>query len=652
MKLPQVQSRSFVPDGGLDLVTPVLLLRDGAAFDASNWECDTVGGVSRIAGYDRYVGGRTPAESDFRIATVSCHSGSISTDQVLRGELSNATMRFAAKYTASTEPRIVAGESNVAIYVTDVHGVFIAGEVLVEADPYAPSSLSLDMPPDPLSTDDAEEVETARVAAEAALRPLMSKPGVTELLDESGERISPYATGSTLGVFVLNDITYVVKQQSREQLEYGVTDNVLFLKPRVNVDQGGTTNREWDIAVDAEDIYGPGSHFEFVLSNLHAPSGPPAVYGVSGTSKAFQFNGTTLTYITTGMTDDRPNHIAVHANRIFLAFGGSLQYSPINTPFGPWVLHLGANELAMGAEITGLLSVTGAAEQTALLISTKDKLLVLYGKSDLTFQLVPFSENTGALPNTMQWMTQPLFQSAYGLTAMSATARFGGFNAATISAAIKPFMDVHRGRATASMICRDKNQYRIFFDDGRAVYTTFREGKLAGSFTVKYRHKVTCSWSCVLSDDTELMLIGTEDGGLYKLDVGSSFAGESIAHHIRFAFNHMGTPRTDKHFKRSVVEIQADRYVSVQLGYDLDYGDRSRDVTEEALVASTEGGVLWDDGYWDDGYWDAADRTPVTIDTPGTGNNISIRVRGDDRLTSPFTISAVIIDYLSRRQRR
>jgi hypothetical protein len=92
--------------------------------------------------------------------------------------------------------------------------------------------------------------------------------------------------------------------------------------------------------------------------------------------------------------------------------------------------------------------------------------------------------------------------------------------------------------------------------------------------------------------------------------------------------------------------------VNIQIGYDLDYGDRSRDVTEDELVESIEGGVLWDDGNWDQGYWDGAGRTPVRVDTPGTGSNISIRLKGDDKITSPFTLSAVIIDYIDRKHRR
>jgi hypothetical protein len=649
--MPAIQSKSFVPEGGLDLVTPVLLLKDGVAFDASNWECDVDGGVSRIGGYDRYVSGATPSEQDFRIATVTCFSGTIPSEQILTGRTSQATMRFAAKYNAidptveGDSVDIVAGDSNTAIYVTNVLGQFVAGEML---DSTAGASLVLDTAPTLLAIENPAAIESARVAAEAALRPLMNKPG---LLFEDGVDVPGLASGHTLGVFVMNDVTYVVKAQNPALTGLGNTDNCLFLQP--------LGNRGWEVALDAEAMPAAGARFEFALSNIHAPALPPAIYGISNTSKAFMFDGSTITYITTGMSPDIPNHMAIHAGRLFLAYGGSLQYCGLLNGADTgvlgddgWLVETGAGEASMGEDITGLLSVTGENGATALLVSTKNQMSVLYGASNDSFQLVPFSDNTGALPNTLQWLGQPLFQSAFGLTAWNATQKFGGFIESSLSAAIKPFVDARRGHASASMVCRDKNQYRVFYDDGRAIFTTFRNGKSAGSFTEKLRHKVTCAWSCVLSDNTELMLIGTQDGGLYKMDVGSSFSGLSIPHHIRFAFNHLGSPRTDKHFKRSIVEIQAQRYVNIQIGYDLDYGDRSRDVTEDELVESIEGGVLWDDGNWDQGYWDGAGRTPVRVDTPGTGSNISIRLKGDDKITSPFTLSAVIIDYIDRKHRR
>jgi len=645
--MPSVQSRPFVPAGGLDLVTPVLLLKDGVAFDASNYECDIDGGVSRISGYDRYVNGPTAAENDYRIATVTCAAGAIFSDQVLRGQTSGATMRFVAKYNEDEYSWVRNGDSNIAVYVTEVFGQFVVGEILLENDNLISASIVLDSVPTLLSTGTPEEVEVARARAEAAVRKLMNLPG--KVSTTATASAATLATGPTLGVVVLNDIVYVAKKQNPD-LTGAV--NVVFLKPQIYTGQGSTTNRDWAVANNAVDIPAAGAKFEFALSSMNAPALPPVIYGVSGTSKAFQFDGTTLTYITTGMTVDKPSHMAVHANRLFLAFKGSLQYSPLNTPFGPWVLKTGADELSMGSDITGLLSVTGENNATALLIATKENLHILYGKSDLSFQVVPFSANTGALPLTLQWIGQPVFQSAFGLTALSATQRFGGFSESTLSGAIKPFIDARRGTAVGSMVCRDKNQYRVFFGDGTGVYTTFSQGKVAGHFTQKFKHRVTCAWSCVLSNDKELMLIGTQDGELYKLDVGTSFAGATLPHHIRFAFNQMGSPRNEKHFKRAIVEVQAQRYVDISLGYDLDYGDASRDVSEDSSVQSAEGGVHWDEGDWDSGYWDAAGSTPITVDTPGNGSNISIRIRGDDNVTAAFTLSAVIIDYINRRHRR
>jgi hypothetical protein len=620
-------------------------LKTGVAGDAQNWECALEAGYSRSGGYDKYVNGKTASEMVFKVAVISVATGLIMSGETLTGASSGATMVFGIGYEGNDPQTVTAGMTNVAIYVTDIDGQFTVGEMLYRDAGLSSATIYLESLPEAVSTGTPAEVEEARATAEAAMRTYMDKPGSGVF---SSSLVTNLTRGATLGVFVLSDIPYVVRAKNPALTTTGNT-NAVFIRPATPDD---SVNRYWEVATDQALIPTDGANFEFVLSNFADPAGPKVAYGVSGTYKAFVYTGAAFSFVTTGMTDDRPSHLAVHGNRLWLSFKGSLQYSALNDPL-TWSPVLGAGELAMGSDITGLLSITGSENKTALLVSTESKLFIVYGSGASDFQLIPFSDNTGALPNTLQWMGQPIFQNIFGLTQMTTSSAFGGFRENTISAPVKTFLDARRGAATASMICRDKNQYRIFFGTS-ALYVTFRDGRPIGMFIQKLKHSVTCAWSCVLSDNTELLLIGTEDGGIYKMDVGTSFAGETIPHYIRMAYNHFKSPRIDKYFRRTIIEARSNGYAKIQVGYDLDYGGNRRDVTEEVSIESPDfgSGGFWDDGTWDVGYWDGATSTPFVVDTPGTGGNLSIRFQGDDAISSPVNITGVTIDYTVRRAKR
>src|SRR5690606_6102839 len=83
------------------------------------------------------------------------------------------------------------------------------------------------------------------------------------------------------------------------------------------------------IAADAAAITLPaGGRYEFVNHNFYGASNLLRMYGCNGAGNAFEWDGETFVPIHTGMTDDKPKHIAVHKNHLFLSFaGGSVQHS-------------------------------------------------------------------------------------------------------------------------------------------------------------------------------------------------------------------------------------------------------------------------------------------------------------------------------------
>ena len=640
-----VQTEAFSLNGGLDFVTPPLQVKSGVAISASNFEVDLETGYARIGGYDRFAGGRTLSEQNIKTAIVTTTTPTpIATGSLMLGATSGALMVFLA--TNEGADTLTAGVWQV--FVSEMSGTFLAGEAIQFGGLSNTGATVLDSAPAPLSGGEYEERAAARVLAERILGPIMKAPW-----QSSGVAVDP----RVYGLFVLNDTPVCVMRST-------AGGTAVFKQPEISL-ATLAVNRQW-INTQTSSIPVTGaSRFEFEVDTLGDPLGPERAFGVSGTSKAFIYSPVGVQFITTGMADDTPDHLAVHANRLFLSFGPSLQFSEVGDPMA-WSPVVGAGEISAGSNITGLLSLTGESNESALLVSTEKRLLVLYGDGAHNFQLIQFSENTGAMPRTLQWIGRAVFQSNFGLSSMTASQAFGGFAASSISDQIKPFMDERRSKATASMIVRNKNQYRLFFDDGSGVYVTFRpnrDGHLvpAGSFPVQFRHKVTCAWSYVSKGNIgaipageEVLLVGTDDGEVFRLDVGWSFKGESIPWHIRLAFNHFKDPRRIKQFKRALLEVQSAGYSVARVGYDIDYRGPEKELTPDTVVNTSETGAnrFWSDAQWNQYRWDVTLTEPINVDTPGSGVNFSLRLEGEDRYSQPFVLTGVLIHYVMRRLMR
>jgi hypothetical protein len=311
----------------------------------------------------------------------------------------------------------------------------------------------------------------------------------------------------------------------------------------------------------------------------------------------------------------------------------------------------------MGDRIAQIASIVGNDNASALLIGTNASLAVLYGDTSSDFRLVMVNTEMGLYPDTMQTMSSPLFMNDFGVTSLAASDTYGNFEMASISQQAQDFIAARRRRATCSVLARSKNQYRIFFDDGSALYFTFMRGKLSAITPMKFDRVVRRALSLFTADGTELVLFSSDDQHLYRMDVGRNFDGVAIDAFFAASFNHMGgarskLPRVRKAFKRVVLEVESDRgYVAFQAGVDVDHSgpDAQQSLEQEVTVP---GAATWDAITWDEFVWDATGRQPATLTVDGTGKNLSLFIRSTDRLVDPFTVTGVMTHWVERRQER
>lgn len=391
----------------------------------------------------------------------------------------------------------------------------------------------------------------------------------------------------------------------------------------------------------------PGGRFEFGNYNF----GTTKMYGVDGKNRGFEFDGTTFVPIATGMAVDTPTFLREHKNHLFYAFSGSAQHSGIGTPY-TWTIVSGAAELAMGDTITGFQRQAGSQDSAALAIFTRNGIKILYGVSSSTWVLVSYKEEAGAFPYTNQQIGLTLMLDDRGITSLETSQNYGNFMDATLSKRIQTWINARRSISIASCIVRDKNQYRLFFSDGSALYVTMDNGKPVGMLPVQLTHTPTCICSLENNSGNERIYFGDTSGYVHQMDVGTSFDGSNIEFYMDFAYNNFGSPRVLKSFKTAVLEVAGNGYAEFSMGYNLGYASTEIEQASNQATTLSLAGSFWDTATWDQFTWDAVNLLPSYFSMQGDSENISFKILGSSDYYSPLRFSGVLVSYVVRRALR
>lgn len=394
----------------------------------------------------------------------------------------------------------------------------------------------------------------------------------------------------------------------------------------------------------------PGGRFEFVNYNFGSGS---KMYGVDGKNRGFEFDGTTFVPISTGMIADTPSFVKGHKSHLFYAFAGSLQHSGIGTPY-TWSIVSGAAELAMGDTITGMQLQAGAADSATMTVFTRNNIKTLYGSSSSDWNLSSYKEEAGAYRYTNQQVGGTYMLDDRGITSLVTSQNFGNFEDATLTKKIQSWINARRSMSIASCIARDKNQYRLFFTDGSALFVTIDNGNPIGMMPILLTHPVTCICSLENSSGNEEIYFGSTNGYVYQMDIGTSMDGGDIEFYMNLAFNHLKSPRVLKSFKTAVLEVSGEGYGEFSLGYDLSY--LSTEVVQPPTQAtalslnplSYDSGATYDSG----AVYDGVSLTPSVFHLGGDGENISLKILGSSDYGNPLRFSGALVDFIVRRRLR
>lgn len=674
--MPQVQYDLIRLAGGLDQVTPTLSLPPGFARRAANFECSITGGYTRITGYERYDGRASPSAATYTLLRCTI-TGSVAVGNTLVGAASTATGKIIA----------ISGSD---IVVTRQTGTFLEGENLeVSAVTVGTMDQLIGVEADGLT-----DATYKALAADEYRASIQAVPGEGSILGVAYYNGTVYAWRNNVGSTAANLYKSTVSGWQQVPLGFelafntgtaeifegntvtGATSGATGVVRRVVVETGawstadatgrlifasvtGTFQNGENLQVSAatKAVSGgaqaaitllPSGRYEVVVANFGGGTANYRIYGCDGVNRAFEFDGTYFVPINSTMPVDKPKHIAFHKQHLFLSFGASLQFSAIGNPYS-WDPVFGAGELAMNAEITNLIVLPGDQSSGALGVYTRNDTSVLYGTSEANFALSTFNTGTGAIAYTAQNMDQAYVLDDRGVMSLGTTLNFGNFLPSSLTMNLRPFVQSRRNLATASVVDREKGQYRVFFSDGTGLYMTMLNGKLLGTMPVQFANPVTVCVEGESPDGTATAFFGSTNGFVYRLDAGTSFDGVPIPANINLVYNSTRSPRLLKRYRKASVEMTGDSYAQIDFGYDLSYRSTSLNQPIDSQYDNDLRSSYWDEMIWDNFVWDGADITPTEIEITGTAENMAIRISSVSAILQPFTVNNIILHYTVRR---
>lgn len=677
MPAPQVQYDLVYLKGGLDLITPTLALPSGVAREAFNFEAAITGGYTRIAGYERFDGRPSPSAAIYSGLSMNL-TGSIVVGNTITG-------------VTSGESGVVIAVIGSDIYYTKATGPFTIGET-IQVSAVNKGTVAGLQTTGTLTT--KQQAQFTNLAADVYRSDIGAVPGsgpvrgVIELQNTiyawrnnvGGTAMAIYRSSGTgwtsvpLGfemsfntgtaeIFQGNVITGATSGRTatvtRVVLESGTwsagtaAGRLIFASatgsftPGENLQVSAATKAVCVAAQTAITLL-PNGRVELVLGNFGGVNNQLRAYGADGVNRGFEFDGTVYVPIKTGMATDVPTRVAVHKQHLFFAFGTSVQFSALGEPY-QWTPLLGAGEIVQPEPVTCFVIQPGDQSTGALAIYSDNYTYILYGTDSSNWNLVPYNTGAGAKPYSGQNLAQTYVFDDRGVITLQATLSYGNFDTAAVTLNIRPFTQVRRNLVTASVLNREKAQYRIFFSDGFGLYVTIANGQMLGAMPVSFPNSVFCITEAQTSAGEETSFFGSTNGYVYALDTGTSFDGETINARVELNYNSENMPRILKRYRRGSFELTGSGYCEFQFAYDLGYSSLYIGQTGDVPYENSFSSSFWDSVFWDAFVWDGRTLAPTDVEIRGTGQNILLKISSDSDYFPPFTINSVILHYTARR---
>ena len=406
----------------------------------------------------------------------------------------------------------------------------------------------------------------------------------------------------------------------------------------------------------------PRARVRTIEANFYGQDRQSAIYGVTGETRAFVFDGARLRLIDTGAEARGvfPAFVAEHAGHLFLGYrNGAILWGGLDPPLA-FTAAAGAGELATGDEVTGL--VGGYRE--ALFIAGRHSMRVLKGTSARDFVMRELSREMGAVEHTLTVGQRLVCLDDRGMRAADQVEAHGDFAVSTLSQSVDPLIQRYRSRGmpvTAAFAWGSRSAWVVCFEGGDALCATWvtRIGR-NGSYeaiefsTLQLPATVRTAAVGEARDGTERVFFsmdGAEHAGrVYELGKGWSADGAPLEAVCAFGFNDFGAPDRMKAYRQVSVESRADLASKVALAVVFDDGRSGGALPAAGGVSLVSTTSSWDLVYWDAFQWDRGETPVARKHVRALGRNLSVLVASDpESVVPPHVLSAVFVGWIPRR---
>jgi hypothetical protein len=299
------------------------------------------------------------------------------------------------------------------------------------------------------------------------------------------------------------------------------------------------------------------SRYRFLSANFYASEGLDAIYGVNGAGRAFVIFDDLVSFIYTQPDAelDKPRHLENHALHLALGFAeGSVQLSVVGQPTN-FDGALGASDIGVGDRVTGLMEMPGST----LAIFCEQSIWSLVGSTIDAFDTQVISPKSGCIEYTLVNCGQPVFCNNNGISTLQTSANYGDFLGTKLSQKVSGWLlrrlrrgntiTINHAGIACAMPVRAKNQYRLFFNDGKILTLTLRDNNPGFTFQSYYygydgtgeaNPLVPLAFTSEVDlEGKERMFIShynedsaVETNEVFVLDNGDSFNGYYIPHYF------------------------------------------------------------------------------------------------------------------------
>lgn len=641
--------------GGFDSTTPLALMSPGTLIEAKNVEDDVfTGGYSVIDGLERFDGQTSPSAATYKLLDYVT-KGTVVVGDTITGATSGAT---GVVLQASGGTFVLGSVTGTWVTeLTTAGGASVTGPVYTDPDIYFNAKylrlaqnnkrLSILAVPGENEVRGVVYYKGIVYAFRDALTPatgiIMYKAtslGWSSMAGLMGRRLGFTNANTSVGVgdvitqggTTANILKLAV---STGTLASGVNAGSVFID--VPVGPGfavgaATTTGAGALTLSSvgtagggilQTIANKGGKYDFTIANFGGSSGLEKLYASNPYNLTFEWDGTYLVNMNLGFGGGViPEFNVYHKDRLFLTYKGSLIYSVIGDPY-LWI-NDGGGEIAVGDNVTALMSQPGSDTTAALAVYCRNRTYVLYGTSVSDWNLVTFAEESGAMSYSAQKIGNTYVVDDIGITTLQTAQEFGNFATANIAQRIANWLNAKTYQLSTSMICRKKQQYRLFFNDGQALYTLLDKGRITFS-PVNLTIPAYCSWSSeTYGGGPELMFIGGYNGYVYQLDKGDTLDGTVIEWEIQLPYNDSGSRRVLKRYRSMTLDASGDTAATFKVGYKIDSGYDYTTPRPDLDIRFNDQYVNWS-VYSQDIYNTTTERfIPITLPLSGVGDSLSI----------------------------